>query len=484
MSALPAETAIRAPARPRPWRPGKRHIVLIGNGNASGLAPRAALVNACRALGLRGIRVETHLTESLTELAAAWPSFGDRRVALLGGDGTLHAAANLPAGPAELAILPAGRANNVARALGVPLDLKVAAELAAEGSRAGSTSSTPRPTGSATAPSKGSASACTRSLGRATARRTQPILPPRHDRPSGQRERSTESRSRSRATACPRCSPSASSSSPTSPSTPSDCVLPRRPAGRRSPPRGQPPVGRTGASHPDDRATSARDTSAALAHAAGRRSASGSRRWQVAPHRGHNEPRDGAGDARGRPRSASSGGAMSIATQDLRSSPPAMRVIPLPYLIVFGAAALGAGLGRAVTTSYLPVLLDRIEDALGKIGTVMLVNAAAGLLVPLAVGVWSDRRVAGGEAGGSCSSSVAALSHLEDWPRSHSDSRARTSSSPPSEPWCTWGSTPPPQPTGHSSPSRSRPSHDLGRRAPKRSPFSPEDCWAFSSAVG
>ena len=134
MSALPAETAIRAPARPRPWRPGKRHIVLIGNGNASGLArSRAALVNACRALGLRGIRVETHLTESLAELAAAWPSFGDRRVALLGGDGTLHAAANLPAGPAELAILPAGRANNVARALGVPLDLRVAAELAAEG---------------------------------------------------------------------------------------------------------------------------------------------------------------------------------------------------------------------------------------------------------------------------------------------------------------------------------------------------------------
>ena len=87
---------------------------------------------------------------------------------------------------------------------------------------------------------------------------------------------------------------------------------------------------------------------------------------------------------------------MSIATQDLRSSPPAMRVIPLPYLIVFGAAALGAGLGRAVTTSYLPVLLDRIEDAPGKIGTVMLVNAAAGLLVPLAVGVWSDRRVAAG----------------------------------------------------------------------------------------
>jgi diacylglycerol kinase family enzyme len=94
---------------------------------------RAALVAACRSLGLRGIRVETHLTESLAELEAAWPSFHDRRVVLLGGDGTLHAAANLPDGPTELALLPAGRANNIARTLGIPLDLKTAAELAAEG---------------------------------------------------------------------------------------------------------------------------------------------------------------------------------------------------------------------------------------------------------------------------------------------------------------------------------------------------------------
>jgi membrane-associated phospholipid phosphatase/Na+/melibiose symporter-like transporter len=77
-------------------------------------------------------------------------------------------------------------------------------------------------------------------------------------------------------------------------------------------------------------------------------------------------------------------------------TPARAQIVPLPYLVVFGAAALGAGLGRAVTTSYLPYLLDRIEDAPGKIGTVMLVNAAAGLLVPLAVGFWSDRRAAHG----------------------------------------------------------------------------------------
>lgn len=65
-------------------------------------------------------------------------------------------------------------------------------------------------------------------------------------------------------------------------------------------------------------------------------------------------------------------------------------------LVAFSAAAVGAGLGRALLTTYLPVLLERIRDAPGLIGTVMLVNTAAGLLVPLVVGVWSDRLRDGG----------------------------------------------------------------------------------------
>jgi Na+/melibiose symporter-like transporter len=65
-------------------------------------------------------------------------------------------------------------------------------------------------------------------------------------------------------------------------------------------------------------------------------------------------------------------------------------------LIAFSAAAVGAGLGRALLTTYLPVLLERIRDAPGLIGTVMLVNTATGLLVPLVVGVWSDRLRDGG----------------------------------------------------------------------------------------
>ncbi|HZB24111.1 MAG TPA: MFS transporter, partial [Gaiellaceae bacterium] len=70
---------------------------------------------------------------------------------------------------------------------------------------------------------------------------------------------------------------------------------------------------------------------------------------------------------------------------------PRVRRLRLPFLVAFGAAALAAGLGRAVTTTYLPLLLERINDAPGLIGTVMLVNAAAGMAVPLVVGIWSDR---------------------------------------------------------------------------------------------
>jgi MFS family permease len=64
---------------------------------------------------------------------------------------------------------------------------------------------------------------------------------------------------------------------------------------------------------------------------------------------------------------------------------------PTPFLVAFAAAALAAGLGRALTTSYLPVLLERIDDEPGLIGMVMLVNAAAGMVVPLVTGIWSDR---------------------------------------------------------------------------------------------
>ncbi|HSL65468.1 MAG TPA: MFS transporter [Gaiellaceae bacterium] len=72
------------------------------------------------------------------------------------------------------------------------------------------------------------------------------------------------------------------------------------------------------------------------------------------------------------------------------AAPRAARLALLP-LVAFSAAAVGAGLARAVTTTYLPLLLNEIESAPGLIGTVMLVNAIAGFAIPLVVGVWSDR---------------------------------------------------------------------------------------------
>lgn len=72
----------------------------------------------------------------------------------------------------------------------------------------------------------------------------------------------------------------------------------------------------------------------------------------------------------------------------MRAAPPLREMV---LLAGFSTAALGAGLGRGVVTTYLPVLLSRIKDAPGLIGTVMLVNVASGLLVPPLVGVWSDR---------------------------------------------------------------------------------------------
>jgi membrane-associated phospholipid phosphatase/MFS family permease len=61
-------------------------------------------------------------------------------------------------------------------------------------------------------------------------------------------------------------------------------------------------------------------------------------------------------------------------------------------LWTFAAVAVALGAARAVTTAYVPVLLERIADRPGLIGAVMLVNAAAGFAVPLATGLWSDRR--------------------------------------------------------------------------------------------
>jgi MFS family permease len=91
------------------------------------------------------------------------------------------------------------------------------------------------------------------------------------------------------------------------------------------------------------------------------------------------------------------------------------------YLAVFAVAAVGAGLVRTVTTTYLPLLLADIREAPGLIGVVMMVNSAAGFAVPLVVGRWSDRRhsardgrrpfIVGGALLAACGLAAAAVGH-------------------------------------------------------------------------
>jgi MFS family permease len=61
------------------------------------------------------------------------------------------------------------------------------------------------------------------------------------------------------------------------------------------------------------------------------------------------------------------------------------------FLFAFSAVAIGLGIARALTTAYVPVLLNDIDDNPAVIGAVLLVNAIAGFFVPLVAGWWSDR---------------------------------------------------------------------------------------------
>ena len=129
----PRAIALRSPAAaPRRLRSLSPHLLLVANGNASGLSRHPHLVqDSAQLLRTAGARVETRVTTSLEELDAAHAS-AERRVVLLGGDGSVHAAANAAA-RVELALIPAGGANNVARSLGIPVDVAGAARLAVDG---------------------------------------------------------------------------------------------------------------------------------------------------------------------------------------------------------------------------------------------------------------------------------------------------------------------------------------------------------------
>lgn len=84
------------PAYRRSARDAARSLLVIANANASGHARLDPLPMALRRLGAR---VELARTGDVTELAAVWAQAPAQRVVLVGGDGTLHAAVNLPGPP-------------------------------------------------------------------------------------------------------------------------------------------------------------------------------------------------------------------------------------------------------------------------------------------------------------------------------------------------------------------------------------------------
>ena len=105
------------------------------NGRASGVDdPRRTAAELVAILEELEAPADAVVTSTEDELLEALRSAvaTRRRLVLVGGDGSLHAAANARIGRLpDLALVPQGRANNVARALGIPTDRAGALAVAA-----------------------------------------------------------------------------------------------------------------------------------------------------------------------------------------------------------------------------------------------------------------------------------------------------------------------------------------------------------------
>ena len=109
-----------------------RHLLVVVNARASSTEePHWLLSDLDSSLRAAGARPETILTHSEDDLANALAGADGRRVVLVGGDGSVHAAVNAVDELPEIALVPAGRANNIARAFGIPGRVAEAAQVAA-----------------------------------------------------------------------------------------------------------------------------------------------------------------------------------------------------------------------------------------------------------------------------------------------------------------------------------------------------------------
>src|SRR5688500_4968117 len=109
---------------------GHRAIVAV-NAHASGLRdPEVVLDAILAATDGSGVDVSGVITDGEDDLRAAIDAAQGGRLVLAGGDGSVHFALNAAPGPIEIGLVPMGRANNIARSLGLPRDVPRAARVA------------------------------------------------------------------------------------------------------------------------------------------------------------------------------------------------------------------------------------------------------------------------------------------------------------------------------------------------------------------
>lgn len=132
MRTITKPTDLDAPRGARGSRPRRRHaIVAVNEHSSSAGSPGGLRDRVVQSLRAAGAAADGVVTRSEQELHGLIAETAESRLVLVGGDGTVHAAANASAPIPELGLIPTGRANNVARALGIPSEVDEAARIAA-----------------------------------------------------------------------------------------------------------------------------------------------------------------------------------------------------------------------------------------------------------------------------------------------------------------------------------------------------------------
>lgn len=110
-------------------------VLVNGEGGAASSAGDKLPDQLAQAFGAAGVRAEIRILRAAElDEALGQAVHDDKRIVIAGGDGTVSCAAKYLVGTeVELALLPLGTLNHLARDLGIPADLEAAAKLAVHG---------------------------------------------------------------------------------------------------------------------------------------------------------------------------------------------------------------------------------------------------------------------------------------------------------------------------------------------------------------